>query len=169
MNKRSVFYLFVISILAMGVLVGCVPSATPAPTEAGPAKLLVFGAFATPIEEPWDGVIHSALLKAKDEGKVDYEYTDNIGYAGDMERVLRIADQKKPTSSSAMPLAMRSRRRVGADIRHRLCLRVRAGSLRAERFGLRQLDSRAGLSEWHVSRRLDQVEQSRSRGRLSSS
>lgn len=97
MNKRVVFYLFLISILAVGVLVGCAPQATPVPTEAGPAKLLVFGAFATPIEEPWDGVIHSALLKAKDEGMVDYEYTDNIGYAGDMERVLReVADQKKP-------------------------------------------------------------------------
>ena len=98
MNKRSVFYLLVISIIAVGVLVGCAPQATPPPTEAGPAKLLVFGAFATPIEEPWDGVIHSALQKLQGEGKIDYEYTDNIGYAGDMERVLReVADQKKPS------------------------------------------------------------------------
>src|SRR3990170_7511520 len=65
--------------------------------EAGPTKLKVFGAFATPIEEPWDGVIHSALLKAMDAGTIDYEYTDNIGYAGDMERVLgEVAEEKKP-------------------------------------------------------------------------
>jgi basic membrane lipoprotein Med (substrate-binding protein (PBP1-ABC) superfamily) len=57
----------------------------------------VFGAYATPIEEPWDGVIHAALTKAKDAGNIEYSYTDNIGYSGDMERVLReTAEQKKP-------------------------------------------------------------------------
>ena len=67
------------------------------PTQVEAPKLLVFGAFATPIEEPWDGVIHSALLKAEEAGAIDYEYTDNIGYAGDMERVLgEVAEQKKP-------------------------------------------------------------------------
>jgi basic membrane protein A and related proteins len=59
--------------------------------------LKVFGAFATPIEEPWDGVIHTALLKAKDEGKIEYTYTEDIGYSGDMERVLReVCEQQKP-------------------------------------------------------------------------
>jgi basic membrane protein A and related proteins len=68
---------------------------TAAPEEVQPVK--VFGAFATPIEEPWDGVIHSALQKAADEGKVEYSYTENIGYAGDMERVLReVAEQQQP-------------------------------------------------------------------------
>ena len=71
-------------------------TATPAPTQPA-AKIKVFGAYATPIEEPWDGVIHAALLKAKDAGEIDYEYTENIGYSGDMERVLReTASQKKP-------------------------------------------------------------------------
>ena len=68
---------------------------TPPPEEA--KVLSVFGAFATAIEEPWDGVIHSALQKAQSEGRISYEFTDDIGYAGDMERVLReVADQKKP-------------------------------------------------------------------------
>jgi basic membrane lipoprotein Med (substrate-binding protein (PBP1-ABC) superfamily) len=63
--------------------------------EAGPLK--VFGAFATPIEEPWDGVIHQALLGAEEEGLIEYDYTDDIGYAGDMERVLReVSDQQQP-------------------------------------------------------------------------
>ncbi len=63
--------------------------------EKGP--LAVFGAYATAIEEPWDGVIHSALNKAQDEGKIVYTYTDDIGYAGDMERVLReVAEESRP-------------------------------------------------------------------------
>jgi basic membrane protein A and related proteins len=69
----------------------------PKPTDVPAKKLMVFGAFATPIQEPWDGVIHAALNKAKEAGKIDYEFTENIGYSGDMERVLReIAEQKKP-------------------------------------------------------------------------
>ena len=60
-------------------------------------KLKVFGAFATPIEEPWDGVIHEALQKAEDAGEIEYTYTEDIGYSGDMERVLReVAEQQKP-------------------------------------------------------------------------
>lgn len=63
--------------------------------EAGP--LVVFGAYATAIEEPWDGVIHSALQKAQEAGQIDYSYTDDIGYAGDMERVLReVAEENQP-------------------------------------------------------------------------
>lgn len=71
-------------------------TATAAPTQP-PAVIKVFGAYATPIEEPWDGVIHAALLKAKAAGEIEYEFTENIGYSGDMERVLReTASQKKP-------------------------------------------------------------------------
>ena len=57
----------------------------------------VFGAFATQIEEPWDGVIHSALEAEAEQGRIDYTFTDDIGYAGDMERVLReTAEQEQP-------------------------------------------------------------------------
>ena len=63
--------------------------------EKGP--LSVFGAYATAIEEPWDGVIHAALNKAQEDGKIVYNYTDDIGYAGDMERILReVAENDKP-------------------------------------------------------------------------
>jgi basic membrane protein A and related proteins len=51
--------------------------------------LKVFAAYATAIEEPWDGVIHVALLKAQDAGQITYEFVDEIGYSGDMERILR--------------------------------------------------------------------------------
>jgi basic membrane protein A and related proteins len=125
MSKRTM-YIFVASIFILGMLAGCAPTPAPAPAPAEPIKvevtrivegtpvvqqvvitatpakvepkkIKVFGAYATPIEEPWDGVIHQALLKAKEDGKIDYEYTENIGYAGDMERILQeTADQKKP-------------------------------------------------------------------------
>src|SRR4051794_3337783 len=94
MTKRTAFPL-VFLLAAIGVVAALIGgSATAAPHAA---KLKVFGAFATPIEEPWDGVIHSALLRAKAAGQIDYTFTDNIGYSGNMERVLRqVAGTKKP-------------------------------------------------------------------------
>jgi len=94
MTKRTAFPL-VFLLAAIGVVAALIGgSATAAPHAA---KLKVFGAFATPIEEPWDGVIHSALLRAKTAGQIDYTFTDNIGYSGNMERVLRqVAGTKKP-------------------------------------------------------------------------
>lgn len=89
---------FLVAILAVVLAAQCAPKAeeqTPATTELP----LFYGAFATPIEEPWDGVIHSALQKAAADGLIRYEYTDDIGYAGDMERVLReIAEKSKPAA-----------------------------------------------------------------------
>jgi basic membrane lipoprotein Med (substrate-binding protein (PBP1-ABC) superfamily) len=74
-----------------------VPAAAPTEEVMEAKTLVVFGAYATAIEEPWDGVIHSALNKAQDEGKIEYTYTDDIGYAGDMERVLReVAENNQP-------------------------------------------------------------------------
>lgn len=90
--------LFLITILVIVLAAQCAPAAeTTVPEETGTDLPLFYGAYATPIEEPWDGVIHAALQKANDEGKLKYEYTDDIGYAGDMERVLReIAENQKP-------------------------------------------------------------------------
>lgn len=59
--------------------------------------LVVFGAYATAVEEPWVGVIHTALLEAEEAGQITYDYVDDIGYAGDMERVLReVAEEQAP-------------------------------------------------------------------------
>ena len=59
--------------------------------------LSVFGAYATQIEEPWDGVIHAALQAEEDAGRITYDYADDIGYSGDMEFVLReVADLDQP-------------------------------------------------------------------------
>jgi basic membrane protein A and related proteins len=96
MSKKGILSLLLVSLLMLSIIAACAP-ATPAAQPAASGKLKVFGAFATPIEEPWDGVIHTALLKAKDDGTIDYTYTEDIGYSGDMERVLReVSEQQKP-------------------------------------------------------------------------
>ncbi|MEP7082772.1 MAG: BMP family protein, partial [Chloroflexota bacterium] len=88
--------------LAVAATVALVLSAcgdTAAPTTGGGDDdvITVFGAYATQIEEPWDGVIHSALEAEAEAGRIEYTFTDDIGYAGDMERVLReTAEQDQP-------------------------------------------------------------------------
>lgn len=69
----------------------CVPLEEPAGSigtqQASGAREppLFFAAYATPIEEPWDGVIHRALQRAASEGEIRHEYTDDIGYSGDSD------------------------------------------------------------------------------------
>ena len=89
--------LFVLMLVLALLLAACGPGIPATPLSEESEALSVFGAYATAIEEPWDGVIHGALQKAQTEGRISYEFTDDIGYAGDMERVLReVAEQKKP-------------------------------------------------------------------------
>jgi basic membrane protein A len=93
---KKVFVIAISLMMIISMLAGCAPKTTTT-TGTGTGKLKVFGAFVTPIEEPWDGAVHSALLKAKDNGEIDYTFTENIGYTGDLERVLReTAEKEKP-------------------------------------------------------------------------
>jgi len=99
----KVFRVLSIVIIVTALMAACQAPATTAltavPAATAVPKPLFYGAYATPIEEPWDGVIHQALQKAADAGKITYEHQDNIGYSGDMERVLRqIAETKKPAA-----------------------------------------------------------------------
>ncbi len=64
------------------------PGGDPAESNNAKARLTVFAAYATSIEEPWDGVIHQALLAAEAEGRITYTWKDAIGYRGDMPRIL---------------------------------------------------------------------------------
>ena len=85
--------LFAVTALVLGACGG----AGTASTGADGDSVKVFGAYATQIEEPWDGVIHSALLAEEEAGRIEYDFVDDIGYAGDMERVLReTAEAEKP-------------------------------------------------------------------------
>ncbi len=55
---------------------------------AGEGAFRVAAIFQTAIEEPWDGVIHQACLKAKQELGIEYEFTEKIA-AADFEKVVR--------------------------------------------------------------------------------
>ena len=91
--------IILVFVLLMTVLLSACQPAAQETEEATSDMPLFFGAYATAIEEPWDGVIHAALQKAADDGKINYEYTDDIGYSGDMERILReVAESKKPAA-----------------------------------------------------------------------
>src|SRR4051812_4713827 len=108
---------------------GCGGGDNESATEEGGAKALsVFGAYATPIEEPWDGVIHAALKKEQKAGRIDYKFVDDIGYSGDMERQLReVANSDNRTSSSAT----RSETRRPCDVSRRISPTSRSCSARA--------------------------------------
>ncbi|MGZ8512245.1 MAG: BMP family protein [Candidatus Limnocylindria bacterium] len=87
-----------LALIAVAALVLTACGGTAAPTTGGGDDVVtVFGAYATQIEEPWDGVIHSALEAEAEAGRIEYSFADDIGYAGDMERVLReTAEQDQP-------------------------------------------------------------------------
>jgi basic membrane lipoprotein Med (substrate-binding protein (PBP1-ABC) superfamily) len=58
-------------------------------SAGGDDTISVFGAFATPLEEPWDGAIHAALTAVEEEGRITYDHVDDLGTADEMERALR--------------------------------------------------------------------------------
>jgi basic membrane lipoprotein Med (substrate-binding protein (PBP1-ABC) superfamily) len=95
--------LILVLLLAAALVNGCTTLEQPAPgatVTSGDGRLpLFYAVYATPIEEPWAGVIHQALQRAAAEDKIQYEYTDDIGYSGEMERILReVAEQQKPAA-----------------------------------------------------------------------
>src|SRR5215218_32147 len=55
----------------------------------GEDTVSVFGVYATPLEEPWDGAIHAALNAVADDGEITYDHVDDLGTADEMERALR--------------------------------------------------------------------------------
>jgi basic membrane lipoprotein Med (substrate-binding protein (PBP1-ABC) superfamily) len=83
------------ALAAMGLLV--MTTAATGAVMAQDTPLKVFGAYATEIEEPWDGVIHTALQAEADLGRIEYTFADALGYAGDMELTLRdVAELEQP-------------------------------------------------------------------------
>ena len=65
--------------------------------DGGEDLPLIYGVFATPLEEPWDGAIHAALESAVDDGVIEYKYVDNVSTSDAMERALRdIATNEQP-------------------------------------------------------------------------
>src|SRR4051794_14949660 len=58
-------------------------------SSAGDDTISVFGVYATPLEEPWDGAIHAALTAVAKDGEITYDHVDDLGTADEMERALR--------------------------------------------------------------------------------
>jgi basic membrane lipoprotein Med (substrate-binding protein (PBP1-ABC) superfamily) len=67
--------------------VGQVAGATTEPGTGEP--LLVYGVFATPLEEPWDGAIHTAIEAVAETGAIEYKWVDGLGAPEERERGLR--------------------------------------------------------------------------------
>jgi basic membrane protein A len=56
--------------------------------ESADGTFRIAALYQTAIEEPWDGVIHQACLRAVEELGVEYEFTEQVA-AADIEKVLR--------------------------------------------------------------------------------
>ncbi|WP_205528724.1 BMP family protein [Desertimonas flava] len=72
---------------AATVAAGIVSGTGAASSDAEP--LLVYGVYATALEEPWDGAIHTAIEAVAETGAIEYRYVDGLGTADVMERGLR--------------------------------------------------------------------------------
>ena len=100
-SSRSVLLGVIAAVLAL-FLAACGGTTGEETSDAGASsggadKPLVYGVFATPLEEPWDGAIHAALNQAAANGDIEYKHVDNLATADAMERGLRdIATNEKP-------------------------------------------------------------------------
>jgi len=65
--------------------------------SAAPAKVpVVFAAYATPLEEPWNQVIHKALQDAEKTGRITYAWQDKLSTAAAMASGLNSALVRRP-------------------------------------------------------------------------
>jgi len=87
------------AVLLVAACGGTTGKEAPASSDGGGDLPLVYGVFATPLEEPWDGAIHAALQAAADEGTIEYKYVDDVNTSDAMERALRdIATNEDPAA-----------------------------------------------------------------------
>ncbi len=83
------------TLAALGLASVALPAAVAQSPSAAP--LTVVAAYSSKIEEPWDGVIDTALNAEQAAGRITYTYQDDIGYDGGMDLTLReIAENDHP-------------------------------------------------------------------------
>jgi basic membrane lipoprotein Med (substrate-binding protein (PBP1-ABC) superfamily) len=75
-------------LIAMLVIASAFVFAGGGGEQADDGVFRVAALYQTSIEEPWDGVIHQACLKAVEELGIEYEFTETVA-AADIEKVLR--------------------------------------------------------------------------------
>ncbi len=78
------------ALLVVGCLLvlGAVAFAGGEQEAAEDGQFRMAAVYQTAIEEPWDGAIHQAALKAEEELDISYEFTEQVA-AADFEKVLR--------------------------------------------------------------------------------
>jgi basic membrane lipoprotein Med (substrate-binding protein (PBP1-ABC) superfamily) len=76
------------TLLTLGIVFLICASISVAAETKGAEKIKVAGVWTTVLEEPFINVNHQAILKAKKEMGVEYDYTEQVT-AADFERVLR--------------------------------------------------------------------------------
>lgn len=65
-------------------------AAVSLPAHADEVKMpKVFAAYVTPLGEPWNGVLHRALLAARDAKEIQYTFKDRLAKAEELDSVLR--------------------------------------------------------------------------------
>jgi basic membrane protein A and related proteins len=79
---RRTFAIAAVAMASAGTTAGSVAAGDDEP-------LLVYGVFATPLEEPWDGAIHTAIEAVAETGAIEYKWVDGLGTSDEMERGLR--------------------------------------------------------------------------------
>lgn len=83
--------------VALSFLCLLVMVAGRAPAQSPAAKIpAVFAAYATPLEEPWNMVIHDALLAAQRGGRITYAWQDKLSTDAAMAEGLRVGLAKGP-------------------------------------------------------------------------
>ena len=65
----------------LAVATCCAPSGGRADEAARVEVPAVFAAYVTPVAEPWNAVIHAALLEARDAGRIAYRWKDALDTA----------------------------------------------------------------------------------------
>ena len=74
-----------LAVVSPAVHATTVPPDTTASSDTAAASgepLLVYGVFATPLEEPWDGAIHTAIEAVAESGAIEYKWVDGLGDIG---------------------------------------------------------------------------------------
>lgn len=77
-----------LSIIILAIIVVGIGAYAYTSIIAPPKKFKVAAIYVTPLEEPWNRVLHNALLKAKAELDIEYAYSERVPEA-DVERVIR--------------------------------------------------------------------------------
>lgn len=84
------------SLLVSFALLVAMSAASFAQTAASAKIPIVFAAYATPLEEPWNMVIHQALQAAEKTGRISYSWQDKLSTAEAMVLGIQSALTRRP-------------------------------------------------------------------------